>query len=141
MIRRLHMISRVILGLVFVLSGALKIVSPQQAADLLNQISSVKGEAGKGIVIFGSVVELIVGAILLVNRKYSGAAAFGTSILLLVFTFVGLWALENPVPCGCFGDVVDFRTDEYFIARNLGFLLLSIFVFRYSNNISHNQLG
>ncbi len=108
----------------------LKLISPQRAAELLSQLSSLDGQTSKVLILVGSSLELIVGILLIIRTTYFAIAAFVSSVTLLLFTFVGLWALQNPRPCGCFGDVLEFRTDEYFIARNIILLFVSMFVFR-----------
>jgi len=42
MLPKLHLIARFVLGTVFMLSGALKLVAPSQASELLSEVSSVE---------------------------------------------------------------------------------------------------
>jgi uncharacterized membrane protein YphA (DoxX/SURF4 family) len=139
LIRILRSISRMLLGLVFLASGALKLISPQQASDLLSQLSSLDQTLSRTLIIIGSLIEFVLGAALIIGNGALRMASLASTIALLVFTFVGLWALQNPMPCGCFGDIVEFQTDEYFIARNIVLLLLSLFVLNGTTNSVRNQ--
>ena len=133
LIHRTHLVCRVLLGLVFVSSGVLKIISPQHATELLSQVSSLDESYSRTIILLGSILELLLGGILLVAGKYFKLAAVISSSVLLIFTFVGIWTLEDPKPCGCFGDFLDSKTDAYFILRNLILFFLSMIILRYSN--------
>ena len=135
MIDKLLFASRLLLGCVFISSGVLKLISPQQATDLLSELSSLEGIISKVVILLGSVVECLIGVMLIASRKHIRLAALISSTVLLLFTFVGVWALQNPRSCGCFGEVLDMKTDEYLVLRNIILLLISMFVFRYSEQV------
>jgi uncharacterized membrane protein YphA (DoxX/SURF4 family) len=126
------MVCRALLGMVFISSGALKIISPQNATELLSQVSLLGASSSRIVVLLGSILELLLGGTLLVAGKYLRHAAVISSSALLIFIFVGIQTLDNPRPCGCFGDMLDSMTDEYFILRNIVLLLISMFILRYS---------
>ena len=137
----IFLLFRLLLGFVFVASGILKLISPQQASELLSDLTTLNGWISRVVILVGSVIELLLGLLLMVGGKYLRIASLASSVALLAFTFVGLWALQNPRPCGCFGDMFEFKTDEYFVARNLFFLLLSMLILRYSIKHSRTQTG
>ncbi len=55
-----------------------------------------------------------------------------SSLILLGTTLVGVMLLGKPVSCGCFGNFVDSKTDEFFLIRNIFFLFVSVFVLKIS---------
>ena len=130
---RIFLLSRLLLGFVFVASGILKLISPEQASNLLSQMSSFDVAISKVLILLGSVIELLLGVAFMVGGRYLRLASVVSSTALLAFTFVGLWALQNPIPCGCFGDIFEFKTDEYLVARNIALLLASMLVLHNSN--------
>lgn len=132
MISRLHLAARILLGTVFLLSGILKLISSSQATELLSQVSSLDPAICRVLIVALCFLEIVMAVILFVGRKYLQPVAIVSSLTLLLFTFVGIVAVQASRPCGCFGDLVDFKTDAYFIVRNIILLLISMFVLRYS---------
>ena len=132
MVARLHLVSRFVLGAVFVLSGILKLFSPHQAAELLSEISSLDPEMCKYLVVALSLFEIMLGTMLLVGKRYLQLTALISAVMLLFFTFLGVATIQDPRSCGCFGDLVEFKTDEYLVLRNVVLFLVSLWVLRYS---------
>ena len=132
MVPRLHLVARILLGAIFVLSGISKVISPVQATDLLRALSGLDQLWARACVLGLSACEVILGVTLVVCSRSLQIAATVASLTLLFFVFFGLFTIENPVSCGCFGDVLDTKTDELFILRNLLFLVIALFVLRYS---------
>ncbi len=140
LIGRLHLAARLVLGAVFVLSGVLKLIWPHQAADLLSELSFLDPRICKILVIALSLLEMMIGVMLFVGKQYVQISALASSILLLFFTFMGVATIQNPRSCGCFGEVLDMKTDEYFVLRNIVLLLISMFVLRYSKTPNTTQV-
>jgi len=132
LIAKLHLASRIALGAVFLSSGILKMISSDRATEFLSQVSSLDMSISRVLIVALCFFELLIGAMLLVGRKYLPLGSFLSSVVLLVFTFVGVSAFESPRSCGCFGDILDLKTDEYFVMRNIVLLLISMFILKFS---------
>jgi uncharacterized membrane protein YphA (DoxX/SURF4 family) len=127
--KKAQIVARVLLGILFALSGILKIISPSAAAALFSQLLSTTSQLGYIVTLIASLVEILTGCLLLWGRNVV-MASMVASLILLGSTFIGILLLENPVPCGCFGKLVETKTDEFFLLRNLVFLAVSIFVLK-----------
>lgn len=110
--RNLVLISRLIVGLVFIYSGFVKGVDPlgstYKFTDYFNafHISWATGLAfGLGILL--STAEFVIGVAILLNLKPK-LGTLGALLLMAVFTpLTFILALTNPVhDCGCFGDAL-----------------------------------
>lgn len=127
--------ARILLGIVFVSSGALKLISPNEAAELLADISLLSLHISRILIGLVSVLEFVLGAMFFLRWQQHLAALIST-IILLCFTMIGMGELQDPKACGCFGDVLDSRTDELFMARNMALLFVSMFLLRYQKEPS-----
>jgi len=76
-----------------------------------------------------ALVEVTIGALLIVNRSVP-LASFVSSILLLLFSALGVLLIGDPVPCGCFGELIEQETDGIFLVRNLLLLFASLFILK-----------
>jgi hypothetical protein len=56
--------------------------------------------------------------------------AFLCSFFFLSAFVIGLSYMGENKPCGCFGDLFVSQTDEWFVFRSLGLLILSLLVLR-----------
>ncbi|MBI3587013.1 MAG: DoxX family protein [Ignavibacteriales bacterium] len=124
---------RILLGAVFILSGFFKILSPQSASQVVIALLSTSVTTSSVLVIILSIIEMVLGFALLVGKKLQLVSAV-SSLFLLGFIFIGLFLIANPVPCGCFGNLIESKTDEWFLARNTIFLLMSLSVMCHSTN-------
>jgi hypothetical protein len=91
------------LGILFLYSGAYKILHPGEATYALMSLDLHRWLA-IGAIIFITVLELYLGVVLLVraNRKYSLTVA--TALLLGFTTFLWyLTTMAHPPACGCLG--------------------------------------
>jgi len=122
---------RLLLALIFAFGGAAKLTSPKSFANLVTNISSLSKTSALAVAYLLSVMEITIGLGLLFKR-YSMISLVICSILLLMSTFVGVVFINNPLECGCFGDVIRSKTDSRFLERNLLLLLLAVFAFRRS---------
>jgi uncharacterized membrane protein YphA (DoxX/SURF4 family) len=130
----LHHISRSLLGLIFLASGVLKIIAPVPAAELLSTFLHFPLDISKIVIIAFCLFEIVIGSMLLLGGKRLRLISFLASAILLLFTLLGVVMLNDPVSCGCFGDVFDFKTDGYFLARNVVLLIISLFVLRFCDS-------
>jgi uncharacterized membrane protein YphA (DoxX/SURF4 family) len=133
-ITKLHHISRWLLGLTFTTSGVLKIIAPRPASELLSTLIRIPMDIAEPVIIAFCLVEVAIGIMLFLGGQRLRYVCYVTSCLLLSFTLLGVMMLNDPVSCGCFGDVFDFKTDGYFLARNVVLLIISLFVLRFSDS-------
>lgn len=133
MIDKMCLASRILLGTVFLLSGVFKLISPNHAAELLKELSTLDLGICVALVVGLCFFEMALAVALFVGKKYLQATAFISSAMLLLFTFVGVMMVQSPKSCGCFGDVLDLKTDGYFVARNFVLLFVSMFVLKFSS--------
>jgi len=130
----LRLISRIIVGLVFIFSGAVKAVDPLGSAykfsdyfqafhlDFLKPVS-----LPMAIILFTA--EFISGfSVLSGYRQKTGI--WGVMILMVIFTPLTLvLAISNPVSdCGCFGDAIHLTNWQTF-GKNIVLIILTIILF------------
>lgn len=128
---KIKIIARIVLGGVFVISGISKAVSPESTSILLDRLVPIEIVSNWALTLTFSFIEIILGCLFLGGRSLL-AASFFSSLFFLSATSVGVMFLEDPIQCGCFGDLIDLKTDEFFLLRNLGFLFTSLFLLRSS---------
>jgi uncharacterized membrane protein YphA (DoxX/SURF4 family) len=126
---RASSVARVLLALVFLLSGISKLHSPGSASAFLENILPVSPHVARVIVIALSLTEVAAGCLFLLNRWVTSLALLSSLFFLSAFT-AGLLFLGQEKPCGCFGDLFLSQTDEWFVLRSLALLFLSLFVLR-----------
>ena len=132
--QRFRRFAAVLVGIVFLVSGLLKMIDPVGTMLILQEYFryfQVPGlmPAAKGLGIALSVAEAAVGVSLItgVLRKI---AAVLTYVLLGFFTIVTfvLWVLNPSMDCGCFGEAVHLSHAQSFW-KNVILLLLSVIAF------------
>ena len=129
---KLHLIARFVLGTVFMLSGALKLISSHQAIAFLSETIRLGSGTSTVLIHAFCFVEMIIGAMLVLGKRYLQLTSLVSSFVPLCFTSLAAISSQNPKSCGCFGDALDFETNEYFFLRNFFLLLISMFILRYS---------
>lgn len=134
-------IARMLLGGVFLLSGVLKLLSPAQASEFLSQVTSFDLSLSKLLVILFCCLEIGIAVLLFIGKRFLVVAALVSSSLLLLFTFAGFLSTDNNISCGCFGEVLDAKIDEYFLFRNFLLLGLSMFILKVSASINKLDFG
>lgn len=137
--------ARVLVGVVFVLSGLLKAVDPVGTALKIGQylapILDTHGAKGEVFTLALSFVlcgaEFLLGAFLLMGiyRKLCARLSF---LFMVVMTAVSLYSVVlYPVSdCGCFGDAIRLTPMETFV-KNLILLPLSFLVLRDARALRH----
>ncbi|MFV0507454.1 MAG: BT_3928 family protein [Bacteroidales bacterium] len=127
-------ISRLILGVLFVVSGFVKGIDPWGSAYLFHDYFEAFGWEGMykyafAIGVLLSAVEFTAGLALLCKFKMR-FTAWLTLLFMLFFTpfTLYLWIADPIQDCGCFGDAIKLSNIETFL-KNLLFLPMSIAVF------------
>jgi hypothetical protein len=138
----LRIVSRIIIGLVFIFSGIVKGIDPLGSAykfhdyfhafnlGFLNSLSLV-------LAIVMCTAEFISGfAVLTGVRQKTGI--LGVLLLLIIFTPITfILALTNPVSdCGCFGDAIHLSNWQTF-GKNIFLLLLLVVLLKERNQIKN----
>ena len=121
--------ARVLLAVVFIVSGISKLYAPASASTFVATILPINAETARIIVIPLSLSELAAACLLLFNKWVTMVAFFSTLFFLSAFV-VGLLYLGENKPCGCFGDLLASQTDEWFVLRSLALVFLSLLVLR-----------
>ena len=136
----INLISRVIVGIVFIFSGFVKAVDPigstYKFTDYFNAFGiSFLNPLALPLAILLSSTEFLVGISLLFGYKYKLA-----SWILILFTsfftvLTLILAITNPVSdCGCFGDAIIMTNWQTFF-KNVCLMPFSIFIFFYRNKV------
>lgn len=126
---RVWSIPRVLLAMVFIVSGFSKFYAPANASAFVASLVPMTADAARIIVIPLSLSEVVAAFLLLFNKRVTVVAFFSSLFFLSAF-LVGLLFLGEDRPCGCFGDLFLSQTDEWFALRSLALLVLSLIVLR-----------
>lgn len=136
-------ISRVLLGTVFIFSGFVKAIDPLGSMYKFEDYFNAFGMAFLDILalplaILLSAAEFIIGIALFVGLKMR-ITAWAASVFMLFFTILTFFlAIFNPVTdCGCFGDAIILTNWQTFF-KNLVFLIPTLFIFL--NRNKYNKL-
>lgn len=140
----LYQISRVLLGSVFIFSGAIKGIDPQGSAYKFVDYFEAFGwdilvSSNLGIPLICALAlafaEVLVGLSLFFNYKIK-CGSIGSILFMLLFTPLTLYlAIYEPVgDCGCFGDAVKLDNWETFY-KNIVLSILSITVLKGRSDI------
>lgn len=134
--RIIHLLSRIIVGVVFMFSGFVKGIDPLGTAYRIEDYFLAWGTPwlypyALLFSILLSTVEFVLGFIILLNLK----AKISSALLLIIMGFFTLLtfydALENPVPdCGCFGDAIKLTNWQTFY-KNIILMVPTLVLFTY----------
>lgn len=142
-------IARVIIALVFIISGLLKANDPTGFGFKLHEYFEVfhmrfLDGAAFGIAAVVSILEILVGFALLIGLKPK-LTAWCTFIMMLFFWgLVGFSAYTGKVTdCGCFGDAIKFSVGQEFINDSIFLLLIVVILFglKYIKPLIGNAIG
>lgn len=132
--RTLQVLSRLILGCLFIFSGTVKAIDPIGSAIKVGEYLHSFGLEGWGGTEYWLSYALCVFEVVLGVFVITGAFRRVTATLLLL-TMLGMTALTfyiwqaNPVAdCGCFGDALKISNKATFV-KNLVFLLPTVYLF------------
>lgn len=139
MMKIFRTISRLFLGIVFILSGFVKGIDPLGTAYKIEDYFMAFGTDwaipfSLGLSVLLSVSEFTLGVFLLSNI-FKKTTAWITALMMFVFTILTLNdAIYNPVPdCGCFGDFIILTNWETFYKNIvIDFFLIFVFITRNS---------
>ena len=127
-------IFRLLLGLVFLVSGFAKAFDVSAFADIIASY----GFVGIRFVAVPIVVAEIIIGLLLILRIGEKTVSLITAVLLVVFTAVYSYGLifKGVEDCGCFGNIKALNTSPVlFYIRNAILLFLAIDVYRFSSDV------
>ena len=131
---RLRRFCAILIGLVFLVSGLLKLLDPVGTGLIVTEYLKFfrVGFLQGGAKVFGmvlSLVEAITGAALVagVYRKFTAVV---TSLLIVFFTAITvvLWLANPEMDCGCFGEAIHLTHWETLL-KNLVLLALALLAF------------
>ena len=132
--QRFRRLAAVLVGIVFLVSGLLKMIDPVGTMLILQEyfrFFQVPGlmPAAKGLGIALSVLETALGVSLItgVLRKISAILTYVLLGFFTIVTFV-LWVLNPTMDCGCFGEAIHLTHAQSFW-KNVILLLLSVIAF------------
>jgi len=126
--------SRILLGIVFIVSGITKVIDPVGTGFVISEYFNALGlsffsSLSVLVGVLQSVFELVLGVALIVGLQMRISSIL-TMLIMVFFTFFTLWtAIANPVQhCGCFGDAIRLTNWETFL-KNVIFTPFSILLF------------
>ena len=129
----LGLVARLVVGTVWIWAGAAKVLDPAQSVIAVRAYQLLPGSLAQPVGQLLPVVEVVVGAMLVLGLLTRGAAVI--SSLLFVAFIIGIasvWARGLSIDCGCFGgggyDPDAASRYPWEIARDVGLLLLSLFL-------------
>ena len=129
----LGLVARLVVGTVWIWAGAAKVLDPAQSVIAVRAYQLLPGSLAQPVGQLLPVVEVVVGAMLVLGLLTRGAAVI--SSLLFVAFIIGIasvWARGLSIDCGCFGgggyDPDATSRYPWEIARDVGLLLLSLFL-------------
>lgn len=121
---------RILVGLAFFISGLLKVIDLKAFQKIVISLGLLNGSLPLLVSIIIPVLELILG-IMLVMGVFTKIAALHLNVLLIIFSWVTFYVLENrpDLLCGCFGTLFDMTFGVYhFIALFIFFILNLILI-------------
>ena len=131
---RLRRFCAILIGLVFLVSGLLKLLDPVGTGLIVSEyfkffhLNFLQGTA-KGLGMVLSLVESVTGAAL-ISGVYRRLTAAVTAILVVFFTIITviLWLANPEMDCGCFGEAIHL-THGQTLLKNLILLVLAVIAF------------
>ena len=131
---RLRRFCAILIGLVFLVSGLLKLLDPVGTGLIVSEyfkffhLNFLQG-AAKGLGMVLSLVESVTGAAL-ISGVYRRLTAAVTAVLVVFFTIITviLWLANPEMDCGCFGEAIHL-THGQTLLKNLILLVLAVIAF------------
>ena len=127
------LVARLVLGAVWLYAGAAKLLDPAQSVAAVRAYELLPGSLVQPVGQLLPVIEVVVGAMLVVGLLTRGAAVISAILFaLFIIGIASVWARGMTIDCGCFGgggydpDAADKYPWE--IARDAALLLLSLFL-------------
>lgn len=134
-------ITKVFIGLIFVLSGIEKIADPAGFSDAIANYKLIPNFVINFFAISIPWIELVSG-ILLIFNQYIKENAFIYISLMSIFTIMVLIAVLRglDIDCGCFGTQNVQAVGITKIIENLALIILGVYVFIYNDKSIHTAL-
>ncbi len=130
----LRLLSRLVVGIVFIFSGVVKAIDPMGSTyKFLDYFTAFKlnflGDLALPLAIILCTAEFIAGFSVLTGYRYK-YGVWAVMLLMIIFTPLTLvLALTNPVSdCGCFGDAVHLTNWQTFV-KNVILMVFAIIIF------------
>jgi len=132
--KHIRIISRILVGLVFIFSGFVKGIDPMGSAIKFSEYFEIfhlswLGSASLVLSILLSTAEFLIGVSLLIGLRMK-VTAWAALLFMSFFTLLTLYsAIYNPVTdCGCFGDAIKLTNWGTFY-KNVVLIIIVIFIF------------
>jgi uncharacterized membrane protein YphA (DoxX/SURF4 family) len=125
--------ARLVVGGVWIYAGAIKLPDPDQSVAAVRAYELLPGETAVTVGHLLPVLEVVVGAMLVLGVLVRGAAVV-SAVLFVAFIvgIVSVWARGIEIDCGCFGgggyDPDATSKYPWEIARDVALLALSLFL-------------
>lgn len=150
--KKLHLISRIIVGVTFMFSGFVKGIDPLGTAYRLEDYFLAWGTdwmmpAALTLSILLSTMEFVLGYVVLLNLKPKVSAWLLLGVMVFFTSLTFYDAIENPVPdCGCFGDAIKLTNWQTFY-KNVFLMIPTLIIFinrdkvkdQYNNLVSYGS--
>ncbi len=127
--------ARLVVGGVWLYAGALKLPDPDESVTAVRAYELLPGESAVTVGHLLPILEVVVGAMLVLGVLVRGAAAVsGLLFVAFVVGIISVWSRGIEIDCGCFGgggyDPDASSKYPWEIARDVGLLALSLFLVR-----------
>ena len=125
------LVARLVLAWVFIRAGLPKVQDPAVFAVSIDGFRIMSGSLTLWVAVVLPWLELIIGIGLLTPWLRRASAWLIAALLGLFITLhASAWARGLDINCGCFGETADSPDYHWLILRNLGLLLIAIFLLR-----------
>jgi uncharacterized membrane protein YphA (DoxX/SURF4 family) len=129
----LGLVARLVVGGVFLVSGAIKLPDPAQSVAAVRAYEALPSSLVTPVGQLLPVLEVVIGLLLVLGLLTRSAAA-AAAVLLVVFVvgIVSVWVRGIEIDCGCFGDG-GYDPDAvsrypWEIARDVGLFIAAIYL-------------
>ncbi len=131
--RPLALISRIILGALFVYASLDKIIHPLAFAQVIHHYRIAPPDLINYIAVIMPWMEFIAGAVLIIGCKARGANLLIGAMLIFFAIILSITALRGiNVSCGCFSTSTAVKSNLVVrIIEDLGMLILSLHIFHF----------
>ncbi|MBV9503342.1 MAG: hypothetical protein JO138_28545 [Acidobacteriaceae bacterium] len=134
--RRAAATAAILLGLIFLISGAWKVLSPFKTGELLEQAQVPSGLGALGAAALGT-LELLTAALLFTPRFRRLGALIGSALMIFFMSWIGYYYhVLVGRECSCFPLIKRTVGPGFFISDGI-FLLLGVIAFAWSRRVEN----